>query len=119
MVFVLEPVSTTVAQNEPTEIKCSAYVSANEPELSLKWTIAGTTTSVDSSDGFSVRNETLVAGGIQFVTTALIFSGSSSVVTHSLSCTASVSVHSFSRNFALAVVEESGNPIVCVKCWNL
>ena len=109
VVFLLEPSGRTLSVNGVAEVKCSAYVSSEfSTEFSLGWTVAGSSAAPSSNNGFSVYNNSLEVGGLLFVTTVLVFSGSSTPVTHSLACNATVFTYSFSREFTLTIAQESG-----------
>ena len=109
VVFLLEPSGRTLSVSGVAEVKCSAYVSSEfSTEFSLGWTVAGSSAAPSSNNGFSVYNNSLEVGGLLFVTTVLVFSGSSTPVTHSLACNATVFTYSFSREFTLTIAQESG-----------
>ena len=109
VVFLLEPSGRTLSVNGVTEVKCSAYVSSEfSTEFSLGWTVAGSSAPPSPENGFSVYNNSLEVRGLLFVTTVLVFSGSSTPVTHSLACNATIFTYSFSREFTLTITQESG-----------
>lgn len=119
--IITEPASQTVTVYQPTQFKCTAYVAAEIPGLTLIWTDTDTGSAVSEEDGFRSSHEVFEANDIILVTSLLSFFGSNESTSYSLSCIASALDVNITRDFTLSVISGTGATmnISCILCMTL